>query len=352
MAKIVIMGSGVMGTAIAFPAAQNNCDVVLIGSPLDDHLIDAMRGADRIHPGLGVPVPASIELVKAAQVSRSHVAGADVVLLGVSSPGLPWVLDQVCQYVKCRPILMMVTKGLDVAGDGTTRTLPPMIDETLNRCLDRTLPIVGVGGPCIAREIAEGRPTATVFAARNEAIVEECQALFQRPNYQVRTTSDLIGLEACAAIKNLMAIGIAASWSTESGSGGTPGALGNMNCAAASFQQATTEMAILCQWLGGRRETAYGLCGVGDLFVTVKAGRNSRLGLELGAGSVVSQAMNGALAGETIEGVQTGANLAAGLNAAFANGDLDRSELPIASALVASIVDDVPFKVEPAAYWP
>jgi len=349
MAKIVIMGSGVMGTAIAFPAAQNDCEVVLIGSPLDDHLIDAMGGADRVHPGLGVPVPASIELVKAARMSRPHIAGADVVLLGVSSPGLPWALDRVCSFVKCRPILMMVTKGLDVEG-GTTRTLPPMIDETLTRGLGRTLPIVGVGGPCIAKEIAQGLPTTAVFAARNQAIVEECRSLFQRPNYQVRTTSDLIGLEAAAAIKNLMTIGIAASWSAGPASDGASPAKRNMNAAAARFQQATAEMAILCKWLGGERETVYGLAGLGDLFVTVNAGRNSRLGLELGAGALVSQAMAGPMAGVTVEGVETGLKLGVGLKTAFATGDLDPAALPIVCALVDAIVEDTPFNIQPAAF--
>ncbi len=350
MAKIVIMGSGVMGTAIAFPAAQNDCEMVLIGSPLDDHLIDAMAGADRVHPGLGVPVPASITLVKAAQMSHSHFAGADVVLLGVSSPGLSWALDQVSSFVKFRPILMMVTKGLDVVDGNITRTLPPMIDETLTRGLARTLPIVGVGGPCIAREIAQGLPTTAVFASGNLAVAEECRTLFQRPDYQVRTTSDLIGLEAAAAIKNLMTIGIAASWSAGSDRDGASPAKRNMNAAAAYFQQATAEMAILCHWLGGQRETVYGLAGLGDLFVTVSAGRNSRLGLELGAGALVSQAMAGPLEGVTVEGVETGLKLAVGLKSAFASGDLDPVALPIVCALVAAIVEDTPFKIQPEAF--
>jgi len=352
MAKIVILGCGVMGTAIAFPAARNNNDVVLIGSPLDDALIDAMGGAGRIHPGLGVPVPAAVELVQAERMSDSHFEGADVVLLGVSSPGLPWALDRVCRHVKCRPILMMVTKGLDVVDGQTTRTLPPMIDETLGRCLARTLPIVGVGGPCIAREIAGGLPTAAVFAATNQAIVEECRALFQRTDYQVRTTSDLIGLEACAAIKNLMTIGIAASWSATSDGNGNAAEKRNMNWAAACFQQAYAEMAMLCEWLGGRRETASGLAGMGDLFVTVNAGRNSRLGLELGSGSPISQALTGTMAGETVEGVETGVKLATGLKTAFSGGDLAPSALPFTCALVASIVDDIPFDIQPDAYWP
>ncbi|MFV2093524.1 MAG: NAD(P)H-dependent glycerol-3-phosphate dehydrogenase, partial [Hyphomicrobiales bacterium] len=126
----------------------------------------------------------------------------------------------------------------------------------------------------------------------------------------------------------------------------------SMNPAAACFQQASAEMAMLCEWLGGLKETAYGLAGLGDLFVTVNAGRNSRLGLELGSGLRVSEAMAGSMSGETVEGVDTGARLAVGLNAAFAAGDLVRSGFPLTCALMASIVDDVPFEIPTEAFWP
>ncbi|VAW11281.1 Glycerol-3-phosphate dehydrogenase [NAD(P)+] [hydrothermal vent metagenome] len=351
MTKIVILGSGVMGSAIAIPAARNACEIVLVGSPLDNELIDAMAGASRSHPGLGVPMPAAIELVKVADLSDTHFAGADVVLLGVSSPGLEWGLERICRHVQGRPTLMMVTKGLDLHDGRTTRTLPPLVDETLHRRLGAALPFVGVGGPCIAREVAEGQPTATVFGGTDPGIVDACRKMFQRPNYQVRTTGDLVGLEACAAIKNLMAIGIAASWSANPPRQGADPGRRNMNPAAGCFQQAFTEMAELCQWLGGEKETAYGLPGLGDLFVTVNAGRNSRLGLEIGAGLRVSQAMAGALAGETVEGVDTGHKLAVGLAHAFSCGDLDEATFPLTGALLTSIVDDVPFEIQTRSFW-
>ena len=351
MAKIVILGSGVMGSAIALPPAQNGARVVLVGSPLDDALIDAMGGGSRAHPGLDVAMPASIDLVKEAELSDTHFDGADVVLLGVSSPGLPWGLDRICRHVQGRPALMMVTKGLDVVDGGRTRTLPPMIGEILGRRLKAPLPIVGVGGPCIAREVAEGQPTATVFGGTDPSVVRACRQMFQRPRYQVRTTEDLVGLEACAAIKNFMAIGVAASWSANPPRHPTFAPRRNMNPAAGCFQQAFTEMALLCEWLGGGRETALGLAGLGDLFVTVNAGRNSRLGLELGAGLRVSQAMAGAMAGETVEGVDTGRKLAVGLGRAFSGGDLDEAAFPLTRALLTSIVDDVPFEIQTSLFW-
>ena len=351
MAKIVILGSGVMGTAIALPPAQNGHEVILAGSPLDDALIDAMAGLDRAHPKLGVTMPGTITLVKDAAISDTHFSAADIVLLGVSTPGLPWVLDCISRHVQTRPTLMMVTKGLEASPAGQTRTLPHMINETMQDRLGFNLPIVGVGGPCIAREVAQGQPTATVFGSTEMEVAKACQTIFQRPDYQVRTTTDLDGLEACAAIKNFMAIGVAASWGANPPHNPTEAKSRSMNPAAGSFQQAVTEMAKLCVWLGGQAETAYQLPGLGDLFVTVNAGRNSRLGFELGRGLTVSQAMSGKLAGETVEGVDTGRNLAVGLEAAFADGHLDPSEFPLTRALVTALIGDTLYQIDIRSYW-
>jgi glycerol-3-phosphate dehydrogenase (NAD(P)+) len=94
------------------------------------------------------------------------------------------------------------------------------------------------------------------------------------------------------------------------------------NPVARAFQRAVDEMAALSPWLGGGAETARGLAGLGDLHVTVGGGRNSRLGRLLGEGVTIADALAGPMRGETVEGVDVGRALAAGLAGGQPTGPL------------------------------
>jgi glycerol-3-phosphate dehydrogenase (NAD(P)+) len=112
------------------------------------------------------------------------------------------------------------------------------------------------------------------------------------------------------------------------------------NPLAAAFNQASREMALLCEALGGQRDTAFDLAGTGDLHVTVGAGRNSRLGRGLGQGHRVSEMLSGQLAGETVEGADTARVLGPWLRGV---GSLDAHALPLAHAIIDAVLEDRPF---------
>ena len=285
MARITIIGSGVMGTSIAVPALDNGHAVTLVGSPLDDAIIESMRGGGA-HPKLDRPVAGDVTYRRQDELTAQEIEASDIMLLGVSSAGIPWILDYLLGFGVPVSRLMMITKGLDVTDDGGVRTLPPRITESLAP-LGAPPSIIGVGGPCIARELSNRAPTAVIFGGRDRAAADFCKRVFEADYYHVRTSSDLTGVEANAPLKNFMAIGVAATWSR------FPDPLKEnarqMNPTAAVFEQATHELALLTQWLGGNPMTALRLAGAGDLFVTVNAGRNSRLGLRLGAGDSVNR---------------------------------------------------------------
>ncbi len=346
MAKIVIIGAGVMGTSIAVPALDNGHEVTLVGSPLDDAIITKMT-AGKAHPKLDAPLEGAVTYLFQDQLIADDLQAADIVLLGVSSAGFRWVLDFLLRFGVPIPRLMMVTKGLDVTEDGGVRTLPARIAEKLAPL--GTSAVIGIGGPCIARELANRTPTAAIFAHSSRETATFCKKAFETAYYHIRLSADLTGVEANAPLKNFMAIGVAATWSRFPDPHKENAR--QMNPTAAVFEQAIHELALLTRWLGGQPMTALRLAGAGDLFVTVNAGRNSRLGLRLGAGDKVNDALAGPLKGETVEGVDTGRALGPALYKAWQKDPVLAAEMPLTRALLNTILHDEPFIFDMGAYW-
>jgi glycerol-3-phosphate dehydrogenase (NAD(P)+) len=330
MATIIILGAGVMGSALAVPAADNGHRVRLAATPLDGDILAALRVDRAAHPRLGAAIPDAVEPVDAPDLAPADAAAADLVVIGVSSPGIPWAVDTVARLRPSCPVAL-VTKGLVSRGSDRPETyataLPPLLDE---RGLAPTL--IGIGGPCIARELAERRPSAVVYAAETLADAEWMRDLFATSYYRIATSTDFVGVEACAAMKNFFAIGVSAMLGRHT-RGGEP----VKNPVAAAFQQAADEMEALAVWLGGRPGVGYSLPGVGDLHVTVGGGRNSRLGRLLGEGLTLGAAMDGPLMGETVEGVDTGRVLRPAILDAFASGALNPARFPLARAIVDAV---------------
>jgi glycerol-3-phosphate dehydrogenase (NAD(P)+) len=137
-------------------------------------------------------------------------------------------------------------------------------------------PYVGsMGGPAIAIEMAKGQPLAVIIAFADAAGLADCQRILQNQHLKVATTPDVTGLELCATLKNVYAIALGISDGIGHGT--------NMKAFLASV--ALDEMAAIAEALGGRRETVYGLAGIGDLLTTgfSEHSRNRTLGEKLGA---------------------------------------------------------------------
>ena len=352
MPRIVVLGAGVMGSALAVPAAASPDNAVtLVGSPLDDALVDSVVGSGH-HPTLDAPLPGAIRAVRDADLDGAALRAADVVVIGVSSAGVDWAVSRLETAGAAPPILALVTKGL-VAPDGGA---PPLTyADALPAALCSTQDgLVGIGGPCIARELALGCPTRVTFASRHRPNAEALRALLATDVYRPTVSGDVVGVEACAALKNFLCIGVSAMFSAHR--------LGDShakNPLAALFNQGVQELAILSAWLreasaAQRAETvevdpvpaAFDLAGAGDLHVTVGGGRNSRLGRLLGEGATIGEATAGPMAGVTVEGVDTGRALAGGLRAACEDGSLDASSLPLTRAILACIERDAPFALD------
>lgn len=344
MATILIIGAGVMGSAIAVPAADNGHRVHLVGTPLDTAIIDALTEDRAGHPTLHAPLPDSITPYQIDALTPELAAEADLIIIGVSSPGIPWALEQLERIVR-RPVpIALVTKGLHQNGAGLQTFAEIVADRML--AIGEPSPVIGIGGPCIAKELADRQPGSVVYAGDHGAALEAVANLMQTDYYRISRSPDVVGVEVCAALKNLMAIAVSAMYSRHEERNPQPAKPRAMNPAASVFNQSVREMAGLAAWLGGDGMTAYDLAGLGDLHVTVGGGRNSRLGGHLGGGMTVSAALDGPMAGLTVEGVDTGRALAPALAAAFSSSALDPADFPVARSLIAAILEDAPLALD------
>lgn len=337
MAKLLILGAGVMGSSLSVPALDNGHEVLLAGTHLDRDIIDALKADKTKHPTLRAPVPEQVVPLQIEEVSAEHGAAADVIVVGVSSPGIDWVIEQLTGLLDRPKVIALVTKGLAETGHERPSAFTDRIRNALGPKGLGDCALIGIGGPCIARELALRQPTSVVFAAEDLTVAADFARIMQTEHYRVHTSDDLVGVEACAALKNFYAIGVSAMISRylNPGNGARTPA---KNPTAALFNQAVQEMARLAAWIGGRRETAFDLAGAGDLHVTVGGGRNSRLGRHLGSNLTVRQIMEGPLKGETVEGLDTGRSLAPGLFTAFERGTLNPAAFPLACALLDAIL--------------
>ncbi|MFK8079923.1 MAG: hypothetical protein AB8B97_06545 [Granulosicoccus sp.] len=349
MANIVILGAGVMGSALTIPPASlSNNHVTLVGSPLDDKLIASIQ-YNRHHPTLDVQMPDNINAMYLTDLKKETVQSADIIVIGVSSAGIDWATDYLVKQEAKPATLALVTKGLVEAA---TPGSPPLTyaDTLVGSTGLAHKQIVGIGGPCIARELALGYPTRVTFACREESHARQMREQFQTHFYRIATHANIVAVEACAALKNFLCIGVSAMLSAY------PLASSHAkNPVAALYNQAVRELFFLSQWISEASDNpspashtainnvAFDLAGMGDLHVTVGGGRNSRLGTFLGKGDTLSQVLDASMAGITVEGVDTGKRLLSGFRAGCANGTLKATELPLTDAILNCIEHDKPF---------
>lgn len=348
MARIVILGAGVMGSAMAFPAAAAGNSVTLLGTHLDEEIIERVAAGEP-HPRLGLRTPRGVVALPHGGFDASLMRVADLIILGVSSAGVDWAIEKLNGVLR-RPVpVLMVTKGLAPEGN-RIGTFPERVSRAVERQLGLSVPVMAVAGPCIAGELAACRDTCVVITGAEGTPVEQVIETLRATFYHPRSSGDVVGVEVCAAFKNFFAVGVgtAAGWLERDGEGAN-GALMH-NVAASLFDQAVREMAVLAAALGGDPASAYGMPGLGNLYVTCQAGRNSRLGRWLGLGLTYREAKKLHMAEETVEGAELAMAVGPILRAMMADGRLDPARLPMTTAILDALLLERPFGVNWAAF--
>lgn len=329
MAIITIIGAGMMGTAMCWPLVDNHHQVRLVGTPLDGHIIQAIASSG-IHPTLERPVPPQVQEYPVEDLSMA-MEGADLVISGVSSFGVDWFASTVGPQVRDGQPVLAVTKGLEDQPNGDLWTLPEATRRKLPTGLQGHADLNAIAGPCIAHELAARRPTSVVFTGYQSGTLRWLRELLATSYYNISTSTDVIGVEVCAALKNAYALGVGLGVGMMEAAG--PDGLANMyNIQAAIFAQSTLEMSRLLNVLGGGVENVHWLPGTGDLYVTVFGGRTVRLGRLLGGGLPFDTALEH-LAGVTLESVEITRRVSRALTKLAARGLLRTQDFPLLNHL-------------------
>ena len=339
MVKILILGAGVMGTALSFPFTDNGHMVNLVGTHLDGDIIAKLQ-AGYPHPRLGVQVGESVKAYTYDQLSEA-ILGVDLVVIGVNSHGIKWAAQTLSPVLSADIPILAVTKGL--AGDGKKLSiLPDVIRANLPNAIREPIQIAAIGGPSIAQELAARRHTCVMFTSTNQKLLEQLADLARTPYYHIWTSTDILGIEVCVALKNVyaLAVGLVIGFLEKANKAVNDAQMHNL--AAAIFAQGMWETAYLVDKMGGKTESVYSLPGSGDLYVTCQGGRNSRMGRLLGLGIPYSQAKAEHMPNDTVEGASLALAIGETVENMIHKGDLDDIALPLLLTMIDIVCHDAP----------
>lgn len=271
MAKVSIIGAGSWGCALAW-LLRNNENQVTIWSIMEDEISMLKETHEHKDKLPGVILQEDIEFT--VDLERA-VSDKDVLVLAVPSPFTRSTATKMAPYIKDGQKIINVAKGIEEA---TLMTLSEVIEQEIPNAN-----VAVLSGPSHAEEVGKGIPTTIVVGSKDKETAEYLQNLFMSKVFRVYTSSDVLGIELGAALKNVVAL--AAGMADGLGYGD--------NTKAALITRGIAEIARLGISMGGRIETFYGLTGIGDLIVTCASmhSRNRRAGILIGKGATMEEAM-------------------------------------------------------------
>ena len=340
MANIIILGAGSMGTAFSFPCSDNNHAVSIIGTHLENDFIDQINSKRR-HPILNCDVPKGVKFSKFEKLGEEINKKVDLVVIAVASKGIEWVSIELSKILKTNIPILILTKGLAI-NNNNYEVLAHKMERLLKKNGIKETNISAVGGPCLAKGLANKIHTSVVFANTDIKIAKQISQLVSTEYYHVFTSDDVIGVETSAAIKNIfsMAVGAAQSLCHPSASKEIK-EKNYLNAAAALIQESIYEMIIFTEKLKGKKETVMGLAGIADLYVSADGGRNSKMGEYLGKGMTFQEAKKTKMPNDTVEGADLALEI--GLKV---KSDFDNKTLPLMISMINTICDEKPLKFE------
>ena len=323
MAIITIVGAGMMGSALAFPARENGHEVRLVGTPLDRQISDTCRETDR-HPKFTRDFPAGVRYYQIEEMEEA-LCGADAVIGGVSSFGVDWFSEYVLPKIDDKTPVLTVTKGLMDTEEGKLLSYPEVWDARMRK-LGKNMNLNAVGGPCTSYELVAHDQTEVAFCGKDMETLRYLRSLMATDYYHISLSTDVVGIESAVALKNGYALGIALTIGVNQRNFGLDSEL-HFNSQAAVFGQSVREMAKLLKYQGA--DTLDNLCvGAGDLYVTVYGGRTRLVGILLGRGLTITEA-KAELNGVTLESLVVAERVARAVKKCAAGGILDAADFPL-----------------------
>ena len=281
--NISVIGDGGWGTTLAILLSHKKYNVTLWGAfPEYVEDLKSKRVNTKFLPGINIPD----EVIITSSMDEA-TKGKDLIVLAVPSQHMRSVLVRLKAYKFSKEIFVSVTKGIE---NKTLKRMSEVIKEILG-----DVGLVVLSGPTIAHEVALRIPTTIVASSEDTESAKAVQDVFMTDAFRVYASGDIIGTELGGSLKNVIAIAAGISDGLKFGT----------NAKAALLTRGLVEMVRLGVAMGAKKETFYGLSGLGDLATTCISSysRNRHFGEEIGAGMVLKDALK-----ETemvVEGVAT-----------------------------------------------
>lgn len=308
---IAVLGGGSFGTVIANLAADNGHQVRLwMRSEEQCEEIRTAKMNSRYLPRYRLN-----DSLQATTSLEHAVAGASIIMFAVPSKAVGSVARDVAKIIgNTRLAAVSLTKGIEPK---SFRLMSEVLHEELPEC-----DVAVISGPNLAKEIAQGTPSATVVASRQRPLREALQNILRSDSFRLYTNPDVYGVELAGALKNIYAIVSGMAESLGMGA----------NTRAMIMTRSLAEMSRFAERLGADPLTFLGLAGVGDLIVTCTSplSRNFRVGQAIGQGFSLKQAVK--QLGEVAEGVNT-------LHMVYEKANEMQVEMPLVQGLHAILFE-------------
>ena len=268
--KIAVIGAGSWGTALAILLGEKGHKVSLWArrKELADEINEKKENRQYLK---GIKIPSS---VTATHSMKDAVENSGMVVFAVPSEFLRHTVKSFSEFIHKDAIVVHVAKGIE---EDTGKLMSKILEEELPQAKS----IVVLSGPNHAEEVAFKLPTATVVASESKSAGELAAKVFSTPYFKTYPHDDVTGVEICGAIKNIVAIAIGVCDGLKLGD----------NAKASILTLGLSEMSVIARKFGAKRETCYGLAGVGDLVATCYSNhsRNRLVGEELAKGKSIAQ---------------------------------------------------------------
>ncbi len=308
--NIFVFGSGAWGTALAMLLVGNGHTVTLWSHDPAKAAAMARTGKNPALPGVRLPKQLAVT------GDPAGAERAEMVLFAPPSKVLRSVAETAAPHIRPGTLVVSATKGIEAGTD-------LRMSQILDAALQGTCPVAVLSGPSHAEEVSRRMATGCVAAAEDQAVAELVQGIFMNDMFRVYVNRDVVGVELCGAVKNVVAIGC----------GVVDGLVLGDNAKALYMTRAMAELAVLCQRAGGQRSTCSGLAGMGDMIVTCLSAhsRNRQAGLLIGRGAPVEQALREV--GAVVEGYYAAASVRS-------LGEKLGVELPICRSVYGILYED------------
>ena len=267
-----VIGAGAWGTALAQVTGWAGLDTLLHAR--EPEVVESIRER-RVNEAFlpGVTLDDHVRVTS----DFADLSGCDVILAVPPAQFMRSTLTAFAPHHRAGVPIVLCSKGIE---RGSLKLMTEVLSETIPAA-----PVAVLSGPSFAADVSRGLPTAVTLACEDARLGEELMWTLSAPGFRPYLATDLIGAEAGGALKNVLAIAC----------GIVEGRGLGRSAHAALITRGFAEMTRLAVVLGGRPETVAGLCGLGDLVLTCSSpqSRNMSLGLALGQGQTVEQALAG-----------------------------------------------------------